>query len=250
MPDNGPPAKGTGDGAGSGLISAMPGAGVYVARLIGAVKEAVDGKYGVESVSADEDFWVAAPALVPRHIWERGLRDAAEDEGEWYTPDYTEADYEKDLKRDGPIEVESQYRSVWEDDAFFDRDPLEKRNWWMSGLTPRADTSDPEGSHTEDTDPTPSPPHKHPKHKPKGAATRHGILTWLLGRAPPPPPPPPPKNEPNPNPKGMNTTLHQTKAPWHLTYLSSNVTVKGTGTYHYNATEGRGGMLDPCLLCT
>jgi hypothetical protein len=120
--DGGKPASGTGDGAGSSVSSVFPAANMYVATLIGAIKDAVKSKYGVESVAPDDDFWIAAPAL------------------------------------------------------------------------------------------------------------------W--GRAPPPPPPA--TTTKAPNPKGMNATMHQTKAPWHLPFASSRKPVKGVGEYHYNATAGHG----------
>lgn len=57
---------GTGDGAASSVISIYPGAGVYVATLVGSMLAAVEGRYGVLAVSADDDFWVAAPELLAR----------------------------------------------------------------------------------------------------------------------------------------------------------------------------------------
>lgn len=62
----GPDPIGTGDGAASSVISVYPGAGVYVATLVGSILSAVEGRMGVMAVSADDDFWVAAPSLIPR----------------------------------------------------------------------------------------------------------------------------------------------------------------------------------------
>lgn len=62
----GPDPVGTSDGAASSVSSIYPGAGVYVATLVGSILAAVEGRMGVLAVSADDDFWVAAPALLGR----------------------------------------------------------------------------------------------------------------------------------------------------------------------------------------
>ena len=214
----------------------MPGAGVYVATLIGAVKEAVDGKFGVESVSADEDFWVAAPALVPRHHWSHaGLGDA-----DWDLMDelHTQQGDNSDAR------LEARYRDIWDDESGGGA-LLEQRATYgrrhrrqLSGSGDGHESTSSTYESTKDQNTAHRKSH-HENSKMKGHGTKHSVINWLFGRAPSPPPPP--KQPPNPDPKGMNKTMHQTKAPWHLPFASSNVTIKSGGVYHYNATEGRGG---------
>lgn len=213
----------------------MPGAGVYVATLIGAVKEAVDGKFGVESVSPDEDFWVAAPALVPRHLWSHaGLSGA-----DWDLMDELHTQNEED----SDARLQAKYRNIWDDESGGGVSLWQRSAHGRHRRRQFSETSDGHDSslstHESKEQTAAHRKSHHENSRMKGHGTKHSLISWLFGRAPPPPPPP--KQPPNPDPKGMNKTMHQTKAPWHLPFASSNVTIKSGGVYHYNATEGRGG---------